>query len=86
MNLHQLDISIIHMLLLQLIVLFKAKGSLKDMRTGEHYQMQDAPFLGGGEVHCSIDGGLGPPCLDSGWHHVWAESGLAGRWKMFGSL
>ena len=29
------------------------------MRTGEHYQMQDAPFLGGGEVHCSIDGGVG---------------------------
>ena len=56
------------------------------MRTAEHYQMQGAPFLGGGGVHCSIDGGLGAPCLDSGWHHVWAESGLAGRWKMFGSL
>ena len=27
------------------------------MRTAEHYQMQDAPFLGGGGVHCSIDGG-----------------------------
>ena len=29
------------------------------MRTAEHYQMQGAPFLGGGGVHCSIDGGGG---------------------------
>ena len=36
------------------------------MRTAEHYQMQDAPFLGGGGVHCSIDGGVGA-CLPGQW-------------------